>query len=74
MSSMQRHSPSLSVDAAGVMRQALAGMLWSKQFFFYDVGQWLKAARHSAVQSQSAFDPQRPLGTHAQRGHGLDAG
>jgi hypothetical protein len=24
------------------MRQALAGMLWSKQFFFYDVGKWLK--------------------------------
>jgi hypothetical protein len=24
------------------MRQALAGMLWSKQFFYYDVGRWLK--------------------------------
>ena len=23
------------------MRQALAGMLWSKQFFLYDVGRWL---------------------------------
>jgi hypothetical protein len=34
--------PSLSPDAAGVMRQALAGMLWSKQFFNYDVGRWLK--------------------------------
>jgi hypothetical protein len=34
--------PSLTPDAAGVMRQALAGMLWSKQFFFYDVGKWLK--------------------------------
>jgi len=33
---------SLDQDAAGVMRQALAGMLWSKQFFFYDVGRWLK--------------------------------
>ncbi len=28
-------------DAANVMRQALAGMLWSKQFFFYDVACWL---------------------------------
>jgi len=28
-------------DAANVMRQALAGMLWSKQFFFYDVDKWL---------------------------------
>ena len=34
--------PSLDPDAASVMRQALAGMLWSKQFFFYDVGRWLK--------------------------------
>ena len=33
---------SFESDAASVMRQALAGMLWSKQFFFYDVGRWLK--------------------------------
>ena len=26
----------MSADAANVMRQALAGMLWSKQFFFFD--------------------------------------
>ena len=34
--------PSFTPDAASVMRQALAGMLWSKQYFFYDVGRWLK--------------------------------
>jgi hypothetical protein len=34
--------PSLNPDAASVMRQALAGMLWSKQFFYYDVGRWLR--------------------------------
>ncbi len=33
---------SLNRDQADVMRQALAGMLWSKQFFNYDVGRWLK--------------------------------
>ena len=32
---------SLSPDAANVMRQALAGMLWSKQFYYYDVDRWL---------------------------------
>ena len=32
---------SLSADAATVMRQALAGMLWSKQFYHYDVDTWL---------------------------------
>jgi hypothetical protein len=32
---------SLDKDAANVMRQALAGMLWSKQFYYYDVDRWL---------------------------------
>jgi hypothetical protein len=32
----------VSPDKALVMRQALAGMLWSKQFFFFDLDKWLK--------------------------------
>jgi hypothetical protein len=48
--------PSLTDDEASVMRQALAGMLWSKQFYHYDVDKWLeergsdpfKATRKSA--------------------------
>ncbi len=32
---------SLTADEANVMRQALAGMLWSKQFFFFDGDNWL---------------------------------
>jgi len=31
----------LSADAKGVMRQAFAGMLWSKQFYYYDIKTWL---------------------------------
>jgi len=31
----------LDADEANVMRQALAGMLWSKQFYYYDVDRWL---------------------------------
>ncbi len=34
--------PSVSADEARVMRQALAGMLWSKQFFFFDGDNWLE--------------------------------
>jgi hypothetical protein len=34
--------PSLNTDQANVMRQALAGMLWSKQFYLYDVDKWLE--------------------------------
>ncbi|NJP04611.1 MAG: glucosidase [Chloroflexaceae bacterium] len=33
--------PSVSDDAANVMRQALAGMLWTKQYYYYDVQRWL---------------------------------
>ena len=33
----------LGPDRASVMRQALGGLLWSKQFFYYDVNKWLKA-------------------------------
>ena len=33
---------SLNADQANVMRQALAGMLWSKQFYHYDVDKWLE--------------------------------
>ena len=33
--------PALDEDRAAVMRQALAGMLWSKQFFFFDGDNWL---------------------------------
>ena len=32
---------SLGPDASNVLRQALAGMLWTKQYFYYDVNQWL---------------------------------
>jgi hypothetical protein len=31
-----------TADQKLVQRQAFAGMLWSKQFFYYDVNQWLK--------------------------------
>jgi hypothetical protein len=35
----------LSDDARRVMRQALAGMLWSKQWYHYDVQRWLHGDR-----------------------------
>ena len=34
--------PTLSADAANVMRQSLAGVLWSKQFYHYVVRDWLR--------------------------------
>ena len=32
----------LNEDQARVMRQALAGMLWSKQHYFFDIDKWLE--------------------------------
>ena len=32
----------LTRDEAQVLRQALAGMLWSKQYFYYDLAEWLR--------------------------------
>jgi hypothetical protein len=35
-------NPNLGEDEQRVQRQALAGMLWSKQLYYYDLEQWLK--------------------------------
>ncbi len=34
-----------SEDAKNVQRQAFAGMLWSKQFYYYDVEEWINGDR-----------------------------
>ena len=34
--------PAATEDEAHVMRQALAGMLWSKQYYFFDASTWLR--------------------------------
>jgi hypothetical protein len=49
---------SLGADGARVMRQALAGMLWSKQYYFYDVDRWLE---------ERGSDPYRPQRRRAPR-------
>jgi hypothetical protein len=44
----------LTADAALVMRQALAGLLWGKQYYEYDVHRWLR--EHSV----NPWDPGAP--------------
>jgi hypothetical protein len=39
----------ISEDEARVMRQALAGMFWSKQYFFYDTDKWLEEHGYDAM-------------------------
>ena len=50
-----------SADEAAVMRQAFGGMLWSKQFYYYDVARWLDG--HPA---QPSPPTQRRLGRNAR--------
>jgi len=45
--------PSVSPDAANVMRQAIAGMMWSKQFYFFDGDQWLDEHRANPLHTGS---------------------
>ncbi|HSB37120.1 MAG TPA: glucosidase, partial [Thermoanaerobaculia bacterium] len=54
----------ISDDARSVMRQALAGMLWSKQFYAYDVNRWLKGDP-----DQPAPPRGRRRGRNAEWGH-----
>jgi hypothetical protein len=36
------HKPNIGADEKLIQRQALAGMLWTKQFFYYNIEQWLQ--------------------------------
>ncbi len=47
----------VDADRASVMRQALAGMLWSKQYFAFDVAKWLE--EHGAGPMQPNAPPVR---------------
>jgi Mannosylglycerate hydrolase MGH1-like glycoside hydrolase domain len=45
--------PSVTDDAKAVMRQALAGMLWSKQCYYFDVDRWLRERHFHPLRSPS---------------------
>ena len=55
--------PEAGEDAKAVMRQALAGMLWSKQCYYFDVDRWLRerdahplrAAKRRGTRNESWF-------------------
>ena len=64
-----------SADARSVQRQAFAGMIWSKQFFYFDIPEWL-----NGDPTQPPPPPERRHGRNRewehlqQRRHHLDAG
>ena len=51
-------------DRKVIQRQAIAGMLWSKQFFYYDVSKWLKGDP-----AQPAPPPERKNGRNHEWTH-----
>jgi hypothetical protein len=56
--------PTLTDEERLVQRQAFAGMLWSKQFYYYDVREWLEGDP-----SQPPPPPQRKQGRNSEWDH-----
>jgi hypothetical protein len=54
----------LTADEANVMRQALAGMLWSKQFYNYDVDRWLSERGADPFKARSHVPPRNDRWHH----------
>jgi hypothetical protein len=44
--------PEIGEDATNVMRQALSGMLWTKQYYFFEADKWLE--EHGVYPMQTA--------------------
>jgi hypothetical protein len=58
----------LTADQALVMRQALAGMLWSKQFYYYDVDKWLEERGSDPFQAGRKRAPRNEHWHHMYNG------
>ncbi len=54
----------LSADAKNVMRQAFAGMLWSKQFYHFDVRTWLEGDPAGPAPPQERWNGRDKEWTH----------
>ena len=64
-----------SADEALVMRQAFAGMLWSKQLYYYDVARWLDGdPTQPAPPAQRLTRAQLPVAQLRRLRHHVDAG
>jgi hypothetical protein len=57
-----------------VQRQALAGMLWTKQIYLFDVTQWLNGDNPNMPPPASRHDIRNPLEAPELDAHPVDAG
>ncbi|MDB5337261.1 MAG: hypothetical protein JWN70_2880 [Planctomycetaceae bacterium] len=58
----------LNADQANVMRQALAGMMWTKQFYHYDVDKWLEERGSDPFKSTRKTPPRNEHWHHMYNG------
>ena len=58
----------MTADQANVMRQALAGMLWSKQFYHYDVDKWLEERGSDPFKATRKASPRNDQWHHMYNG------
>ena len=66
---------SLNEDQRRVHRQALAGMLWGKQYYYFDLEHWLREHKsHPLLESTRTGRAQHRMVPHAEQRCDLDAG
>jgi hypothetical protein len=63
-----------SEDGRRIHRQALAGMLWTRQYYYFDLDRWLtEHDSHPMVGLGQERLTQRSVVPHAEEGHHLHA-
>lgn len=60
--------PTLNAEEANVLRQAMAGMLWTKQFYYYDVDRWLEERGSDPFKSNRKSAPRNDNWHHMFNG------
>ena len=58
----------VGADGANVMRQALAGLMWSKQFYLYDVDRWLEERGSDPFKASRKVSPRNDQWHHMYNG------
>jgi hypothetical protein len=58
----------VGADGANVMRQALAGMMWTKQFYHYDVDKWLEERGSDPFKEARKVSPRNDHWHHMYNG------
>jgi hypothetical protein len=58
----------VGADGTNVMRQALAGMMWSKQFYHYDVDKWLEERGSDPFKATRKASPRNEHWHHMYNG------